>query len=278
MDFQTRIAEATQYRDQTKGAYDRAKTETGQAQSAYDTSFSTAPTYQTIYEKHKQSLTNTQEIADMKNSWQQARESTDTIKSMIDKLPGSITQQFGGTGLTQAQRDMAKQKQLGDLSKQFTQYNADYEMKFANYNETVDKAFDSALDVANKDYDSYWDGVRRKFTDWQTSIKNQDQWEKMYYTSQSQLQKTQLEADNYRFQQQQMNQQREFEQWMTNFKIGQSNSAAAAQRAGQEYAESAARKKADADTRFRNDTAAFQSGKLSTTEYLRRMDAGLYRT
>ncbi len=278
MDFQQRIAEATQYRDQTKGAYDRAKTETGQAQSAYDTAFSTAPGYQTIYEKHKQSLTNTQEIADMKNSWQQARERTDTIKSMIDKLPGSITQQFGGTGLTQAQRDMAKRKQLGDLSKQFTQYNADYKMKFANYNETVDKAFDTAMDVTNKEYDRYWNGVRVKFDAWNASIKNQDQWGKMYYTSQSQLQKTQLEADNYRFQQQQMNQQREFERWMTNFKIGQSNSAANAKRAGQEYAENAARKKADADTRFRNDTAAFQAGKLSTTEYLRRMDAGLYRS
>lgn len=278
MDFQQRIAEATQYRDQTKGAYDQAKQQTGQAQSAYDTSISTAPTYQTVYEKHKQNLTNTQEIADMNNSWKQARESTDTIKGMIDNLPTSITQQFGGTGLTQAQRDMAKSQQLSDLSKQFTQYNADYEMKFTNYNETVDKAFDSALDVANKDYDSYWDGVRRKFGDWQTSIKNQDEWEKMYYTSTSQLQNTQLEYDNYQFQQRQMNQQREFEQWMTNFKINQSNTAGNGARAGQAYAENAAKKKADADTRFRNDTAAFQSGKLSTTEYLKRMDAGLYRS
>lgn len=278
MDFQQRIAEATTYRDQTKGAYDKAKVETGQAQSAYDTAFSTVPKYQTVYEQQRQKLTNTQEMADAKNSWVQSKEVTDTLKTQIDKLPESITQQFGGSGLTQAQRDMAKSKQLGDLSKQFTQYNADYEMKFTNYNETVDKAFDSALDVANKDYDSYWDGVRRKFTDWETSIKNQEEWSKMYYTSSSMLQKTQLEADNYRFQQQQMNQQREFETWMNNFKMNQSRTAGNGARAGQEYAENAARKKAEADTRFRNDTAAFQSGKLSTTEYLRRMDAGLYRT
>lgn len=278
MDFQQRIAEATAYRDQTKGAYDQAKVETGQAQSAYDTAFTTAPAYQTAYEQNKQSLTNTQEIADMNNSWKQAKEGTDNLKSQIDNLPTSITQQFGGTGLTQGQRDVAKQKQLGDLSKQFTQYNADYEMKFQNYNDTVDKAFDSALDVANKEYDSYWDGVRMKFQDWQTNIKNQDQWEKMYYTSSSMLQKTQLEYDNYQFQQRQMNQQREFEQWMTNFKINQSNTAGNGARAGAAYAEAAAKKKADADTRFRTDTAAFQSGKLSTTEYLKRMDAGLYRS
>jgi len=278
MDFKQRINEATTYRDQTKASYDKAKKETGKAQSAYDTSFSTAPKYQTVLEQQKQSLTNTQEIADLNNSWKQSKETTDGLKTQIDKLPESITQQFGGTGLTQAQRDMAKSQQLGDLSKQFTQYNADYEMKFTNYNETVDKAFDGALDVANKNYDSYWDGVRRKFTDWQTSISNQDEWQKMYYTSTSQLQKTELEYDNYQFQQRQINQEREFETWMNNFKAGQTQSAANARRAGQAYAESSAKKKADADNRFRTDTAAFQSGKLSTTEYLKRMDAGLYRT
>lgn len=278
MDFQQRIAEATQYRDQTKASYDRAKTETGQAQAAYDTAFSTAPTYQTVYEQAKLQNGNSQEIADAQNSYTQAKQSTDTIKSMIDNLPTSITQQFGGTGLTQAQRDMAKQKQLQDLNKSFTQYNADYEVKFNNYNSMVDKAFDTSLDVANKNYDSYWDGVRRKFSDWQTTIKSQESWEKMYYGSQSQLQKVQLEYDNWQFQQRQMQQQREFESWLNNFKASQSQAAINGKRAGQAYAENQARLKSEADTRFRNDTALFQQGKLSTTEYLKRMDAGLYRT
>lgn len=278
MDFQQRIAEAERYADQTKGAYDKAKTETGQAQSAYDTSFSTAPKYQTVYEQYKNEFTNTQEIADMKNSWQQAKDSSQTIKTMVDKLPESITQQFGGTGLTQAQRDMAKSKQYSDLSKQFTQYDANYQVQFTNYNETVDKAFDQALDVANKDYDSYWDGVRTKFNDWQTSIKNQEEWSKLYYGSQSQLQDVRTDYDNYKFQQDIMRQEREFEQWMHNFQMNQSAIAGNGARAGQAYAENAATKKAEADARFRNDTALFQQGKLSTTEYLRRMDAGQYRT
>jgi hypothetical protein len=278
MDFKQRINEATTYRDQTKASYDKAKKETGKAQSAYDTSFSTAPKYQTVLEQQKQSLTNTQEIADLNNSWKQSKETTDGLKTQIDKLPESITQQFGGTGLTQAQRDMAKSQQLGDLSKQFTQYNANYETQFTNYNDTVDKAFDSALDVSNKQYDSYWDGVRRKYSDWQTSIGNQDKWSELYGSSKSQLQKTQMDYDNDKFQQQQMQEEREFETWMNNFKAGQTQSAANARKAGQAYAESSAKKKADADNSFRTDTAAFQSGKLSTTEYLKRMDAGKYRS
>lgn len=278
MNYQQRIAEATQYRDQTKASYDAAKRETGNAQSAYDTAFSTAPKYQTVYEQSKQQNLDTQEIADMNNTWKQAKENTDTLKSMIDKLPQSVTQQFGGTGLTQAQRDMAKQKQYQDLNKQFTQYNADYEVKFADYNQAVDKAFDTALDVANKDYDSYWDGVRRKFSDWQTSIANQDKWEDMYYESRSQLREAERAYDNYKFQQELMQMEREFEQWMTNFKIGQSNDAAAARRSAQDYAEQQARNKAQADKRFKTDTALFQQGKLSSSEYLRRMDQGLYRS
>ena len=277
MDYQQRIADATLYRDQTQDSYEAAKSQTGQAQAAYDTAMSTAPTYQTIYEKHRQELTNTQEIADMNNSWKQAKESTDTLKTMVDKLPESITQQFGGTGLTQAQRDMAKQQQYGELSKQFTQYNADYETKFADYNKTVDAAFDSALDVSNKEYDSYWDGVRQKFSTWQMSIQNQANWEKLFYTSQSQLQSVQLEADNYKFQQQLMQQQRDFETWMTNFKIGQTNSAANAKKAAADYAVTQANNTAAAKQRFATDTALFQAGKLTSTEYLRRMDAGQYR-
>lgn len=278
MDFQQRIASATRYRDQTKGAYDRAKTETGQAQSAYDTSISTAPEYQTVYEQHKQQLTNTQEISDMKNSWKQAKENTNQIKTMVDKLPQSITQQFGGTGFTQAQREMAKRKQYGQLNSQFTQYNADYEVKFNNYNETVDKAFDTALDVANKDYDSYWDGVRRKFQDWQTNIKSQEKWEKMYYGSQSQLSKVQRQYDSYKFKQQQMQQEREFETWMNNFKAGQTRDRVNNKKASADRRVQNARNKAKTDARFKSDTALFQQGKLSTTEYMRRMDAGLYRS
>lgn len=278
MDYQQRIAAATQYRDQTKASYDAAQQQTGQAQSAYDTAMTTAPTYQTIYEQAKQQNTDTQEIADKKNSYLQAKEVTDNTKSMIDKLPQSITQQFGGTGLTQAQRDMAKQQQLNDLTKQFTQYDANYQVKFADYNATVDQAFNTSLDVANKNYDSYWDGVRMKFNDWQTAIKNQGDWEKAYYGSQSQLQSVQLEADNYKFQQQLMQQQRDFENWMNNFKANQRNTAAAGQMAAADYGVAQARASAAADARFKTDTALFQQGKLSTTEYLKRMDAGLYRS
>lgn len=278
MDFERRIQEAKQHVDQTKGAWDAAKKETGIAQSDYDTSFSTAPNYQTYYEKYKQDFQNSDEILGLKSTWQQTKDTVDTIRTTIDKLPESIGQMFGGTSLTQAQRDMAKQQQLQQLNKSFTQYNANYQTQFADYNKRVDDAFDQALDVANKDYDSYWDGVRRKFDVWQTSIKNEEQWSSMYYTSQSQLSKVESDYRIWQIQQETIRMQREFEEWRNNFAAQQRASTASAKKAAADWAENQARKDREANQRFATDTALFQQGKLSVNEYMRRMDAGLYRT
>ena len=278
MDFERRIQEAQQHVDQTKGSWDSAKKETGIAQSDYDKSFTTAPSYQTYYEKYKQDFQNSDEITGLKSTWQQTKDTVDSIKTSIDKLPESIGQSFGGTSLTQAQRDMAKQKQLQDLNKSFTQYDANYQAQFADYNQRVDAAFDQALDVANKDYDSYWDGVRRKFDVWQTSIKNEEQWSSMYYTSQSQLSKVQSDYNIWKIEQETIRMQREFVEWQNNFAAQQRASTANAKMAAANWAENQARKDREANQRFATDTALFQQGKLSTREYMRRMDAGLYRT
>lgn len=277
MDFQQRIQQAQQYVDQTKGSWDAAKKETGLAQSDYNTSFSTAPDYQTYYEQYKQEFQNSAEITGLKSTWENTKTAVDALKTTIDKLPESTTQMFGGTSLTQAQRDMAKQKQLQKLNESFTQYNASYQSQFADYNKAVNDAFDQSIDVANKDYDSYWDGVRRKFDVWQTSIKNEENWSSMYYGAQSQLSSVQSEQRVWQIQQETIRMQREFEQWQNNFAAQQRASRSSAAMAAQQYSEQQTQKKADADARFKKDTYLFQQGKLSSSEYLRRMDAGQYR-
>lgn len=72
--------------------------------------------------------------------------------------------------------------------------------------------------------------------------------------------------------------QREFEEWRNNFAAQQRASTANAKIAAANSAEAAAKKKADADARFKKDTYLFQQGQLSVSEYMRRMDAGLYRS
>lgn len=278
MDFQRRIQEAQQHVDQTKGSWDAAKKETGIAQADYNQSFTTEPNYQTYYEKYKQEFQNSDDILSLKNTWQQTKETVDTLRTNIDKLPESIGQRFGGTSLTQAQRDMAKQKQLQDLNKSFAQYNANYQAQFTDYSMKVDDAFNQALDVSNKQYDSYWDGVRRKFDVWQTSIDNEKEWSSMYYKSQSQLSSVESEHRIWQIQQETIRMQREFEQWQNNFAAQQRAATANAKIAAANYAEAQAKKKADTEARWKRDVYLFQQGKMSSSEFGRRMDAGLYRT
>lgn len=277
MDYQQRIQEAQKYVDQTKGSWDAAKKETGIAQTNYDKSFTTAPDFQTSLEKYKQQYEQMNDIEGLKSTWEKTKSTVDTLKTTIDKLPESTNQMFGGTSLTQAQRDMARQKQLQDLNKSFTQYNANYQTQFADYNTKVDDAFNQAMDSSNKYYDDYWDGVRRKFNVWQTSIENEKQWNNMYYSAQDQLSSREREYRTHQLQQETIRMQREFEQWRNNFAQRESAIYSSAKTAGQEYAEKERQRKSQAEEQFVNDQALLRQGQLSVSEFSRRMEIGRYR-
>ncbi|ATW62240.1 hypothetical protein CQ476_39 [TM7 phage DolZOral124_53_65] len=278
MDFQRRIQEAKRFVDQTKANLDRARGEARAAQADYNKSISVAPKYQNYYDKYKQEFTQSEEISELKSTWQKSKEAVDDIRTSIDKLPESIGQSFGGTSLTQAQRDMARKQQLQQLNESFMQYNANYEAQFADYNKRVDQAFDRALDVANKDYDSYWDGVRRKFSLWQTSIDNEKKWSEMAYKSRSQLSEVENSYRAWRIQQDIIRMERDFEIWQNNFAAQQRAETARAAKAAADRQESAIRREREANRRHATDTVLFQQGRMSAKEYLRRVDAGLYRT
>lgn len=268
MDFAQRIADATRYRDETKGSYDAAKQQTQQKMTDYDSAFTQAPQYQTIYDQYKQKYANTAEIQQMKSTWETAKQSVDATRTMIDKLPESIGQQYGGTALTQAQRDKARQQQLGNLSKQFTQYNANYQVSFNNYNDTVDKAFNQTLDVANKQYDSYWNGVKQKFANWQKQIANEDQWENMYYQSRSALSKVQTEQKVAQIRQQTLNMQRDFVNWQNNFSAMQRQQNANTTNYMEQYTKQQNEADAAKDAQWKKRVADFQSGRISASQLL----------
>lgn len=280
MDFERRIQEAQQYVDQTKGSWDAAKKETGIAQADYDQSFSTAPDYQTLLEQSKLKNEELYEVSYAKSQWEQTKAQLDGIKSDIDNLPQSVVGSFKSSGMMMTEEKYRKALQLQNrsLANQFKQYDANYKVAFTDYNKAVDKALSGSIDVANKNYDSYWDGVRMKMSQWQQSIANEDEWSSMYYGAQSQLSSVQSEYQIWQIQQETIRMQRESEEWQNNFAAQQRASRSSAAMAAQQYSEQQAKKKADADARFKKDTALFQQGRLSSSEYLRRMDAGQYRS
>ena len=276
MDFERRIQEAQRHVDETRGAYERAQQETGRALTDYDQSITTAPNFQTYYEKYKQQYQDTAEIRQAKSTWESTKQAVDSIRTRIDKLAESINQQFGGTSMTAAQRQLAKDKQNQELNKQFTQYNTSYQTQVASYNKKVDDAFNVSMEVANKDYDRYWKVVRKKFEVWKTAISNENQWKQMEQTSHDQLRRVQNDYQNYRTQQMIMQMQREFIRWQNSFAAMQRSQAYNSMKSASDWGEEQARNSRDARQRFSNDTSLFQQGKLSASEYTSRMSRGLY--
>ena len=221
MDFERRIQEAQQYVDQTKGAYDAAKQQTGQAQSDYNESFTTAPAYQTELEKAKLSQEQLYEVDTLKSQWEEAKSQVESIKTTIDQLPQSVIGGFRSSGIMISEDRYRKSlnQQNKALSNQFNQYNANYQLSDVQYKNAVDKAFSSSIDIANKNYDNYWNLVRVKMDKWQQSIQNEAKWEDYYYTSRSQLQQQEVAFDNFKTQQETIRMAYELERWKQQYYI-----------------------------------------------------------
>lgn len=280
-EYQLNIQKAQQYVDQTNAGYQRATQETRSAQSAYDQAFRSTPDYSTVYNQYKDQYTNATDIANQKNSYLLAKDNTDAIRSRVDNLSDSINQQFGGTSLTQAQRDLHKNKQLQDLQSQFTQYNANYNVQFKNYQKSVDRAFNEALDVANKSYDGYWNIVRVKYDTWNESIKNEEKWSSSLSTANIQLDNANFNYNMYKREQEWLETMRKHEERMNQINRDYVNATYSIKATAE--ASNAKRMKEEEDRnarqqKFAYDTKLFQSGKLSSREYMKRMDAGLYRS
>lgn len=277
MDWQQRIQEAQRYVDQTYSSYHQAQQQSQQAMNDYNQSFSNNPDYQTIYDQYKKEFTESAELAKDKSAYEKAKGLLDSIKTQINNLSTTISQRFGGTGLTQQQRDKYKEQQYNQLNQMFTQYGADYQVKFENYQDKVDKAFSQALDVANKQYDSYWDNARRKFSVWQQALQNENQWKDFASSADVQLFMLQNQYASWKIQQDYMQMVRESEERL--------NQLAEVSRQRQwdiekSYADAKvanAQALASRAEAYNRDRTALDNGTLSYDEYYRRVASGAYK-
>jgi len=263
MDLQARIKDAQLNQDKTKGLYESAQDQTKQSKDDYESAFKNGQSFQSIYDEMKTKYGDSAEIEKMKSSWEAAKSQVDSTKTAIDKLPESISQQYGGTSLTQEQRDKAREQQMGELSKQFAQYDANYQVSFANYNDKVKQAFDTSLDVANKQYDSYWNKVRSKYDNWRTRIADEDKWAKIYSDTQKETAKIQTDYDTNEIKKRTMQQQKDFEIWRNSqSSIASKQDSERAMAQVQRDKDAAARK-----AKWDNTVADFYAGKITTSQF-----------
>lgn len=271
MDWQYRLQQAQQYVDQTYGAYGAAQEQTKQAKQAYDIAFDQRPDYQTIYDQYKRQSEKDLDVSGVKTTLDKSKEALAVVKDQLDRLNTTITQRFGGN-LTEEELEKVKEPEEEALTSKFKQYNADYQTKFNDYHSRVDKAFNQALGLTNKQSDSYWSGIRRKASDWETAIKNENEWSNMATQARYQQQSVQSAYDWWNIKQRWMQMERELEINKTRRYQASINAELGAQRASVERA----RRAQEATVRKRSDIAKTQSGELSLAEYFRRYESGAY--
>lgn len=271
MDWQYRLQQAQQYVDQTYGAYGAAQEQTKQAKQAYDIAFDQRPDYQTIYDQYKRQSEKDLDVSGVKTTLDKSKEALAVVKDQLDRLNTTITQRFGGN-LTEEELEKVKEPEEEALTSKFKQYNADYQTKFNDYHSRVEKAFNQALGLTNKQSDSYWSGIRRRASDWETAIKNEDEWSNMATQARYQQQSVQSAYDWWNIKQRWMQMERELEINKTKRYQASINAELGAKRASVERARMAQ----EATARKRSDIAKTQSGELSLAEYFRRYEGGAY--
>lgn len=277
MDWQQRIQEAQRYVDQTYSSYHQAQQQSQQAMNDYNQAFSNNPDYQTIYDQYKKEFTESAELAKDKSAYEKAKGLLDSIKTQINNLSTTISQRFGGTGLTQQQRDKYKEQQYNQLNQMFTQYGADYQVKFENYQDKVDKAFSQALDVANKQYDSYWDNARRKFSVWQQALQNENQWKDFASSADVQLFMLQSQYESWKIQQDYMQMVRESEERLNQLAEVSRQRQWDIEKSYTDAKVANAQALASRAEAYNRDRTALDNGTLSYEEYYSRVASGAYK-
>lgn len=271
MDWQRRLQEAQQYVDQTYGAYGAAQEQTRQAKQAYDIAFNQRPDYQTTYDQYKRQAEQDLDVSGIKTTMDKTKEAMAVVKDQLDRLSTTITQRFGGN-LTEEELERVKEPQEEALTSQFKHYEADYQTKSTDYHSRVEKAFNQALGLTNKQSDSYWAGIKRRASDWNTAVKNEEQWSDMAVQARYQQQSVQSAYDYWNIRQRWIQQERELEANRTRRYINSLNAEANITRARIERENNADQ----ATARKRLDIAKTQSGELSLAEYFRRYESGAY--
>lgn len=222
MDYGTRIADATNTKNASYGTYNQYAGQADQAQTKYDQQFDQRQGYGDIYDAARQKYMNTDEINAAKGAYQNSRDAVNQINTTINKLPESIRQQYGGTGLTEAQRARAMGDQQAQLANTYGNANMSYQNNLADYQDLANRGMQETQNVASGNYGSQEDALNALQNTWSTLLGQRNTTYNQYQQDLAALAGVNSERDKWNLSQQQL----ELERW----KEQQANARAAAQR------------------------------------------------
>lgn len=225
MDFGQRISDAQGSANASKNTYNQYAKEAGAAGTKYNQAFDDRQGYGDIYAAARDQYMNTDEINAARGTYQGAREAVDQINTTINKLPESIRQQYGGTGLTEAQRARAMGDQQASMANTYNMLNTNYQNASADYNDLANRALQEVFNVAGGNYQSQEDALNSLQAAWSTLLNQRNTAYSQNQTDRGMVADAYGARDSWQLAQDQM----ALERW----KEEQANARAAADRASQ---------------------------------------------
>lgn len=225
MDFGQRISDAQGNVNTSKNTYNEYAKQAQQAGGKFDDAFDSRQNYGDIYGQARDQYYNTDEINAARDTYQTARGAVDQLNTTITKLPESIRQQYGGTGLTEAQRQRALGDQYSQNANTYNMLNTNYSNASADYNDLAARAMQEVQNVAGGNYQSQEDAINSLQNAWNTLLGQRNTAYSQNQTDRGLLGEQYGARDQYNLSQQQL----ELERW----KEQQANARAAADRASQ---------------------------------------------
>lgn len=170
MDYGQRIADAQNASNTSMGTYNQYADQANAAGTKYDTAFDARQNYGDIYGQARDQYMNTDEINASRDVYQNARSAVDQMNTTMNKLPESIRQQYGGTGLTEAQRARAMGDQQAQMANTANYLNTNYQNATADYNDLTNRALQEVFNVAGGNYQSQQDSLNALQAAWSTLL------------------------------------------------------------------------------------------------------------
>lgn len=225
MDFGQRINEATNTKNTSYNTYNQYQQQADAAKGTFDQELAKRQSFGDIYNNARNQYMNTGEINTARNTFNEARDAVDKIGATINNLPASIRQQFGGTGLTEAQRQRALQHQMGAMQDTADHYSRNYANASQDYNSLMSRALQEAQFAATGQYQGQQDAINTLQNAWATLLGQRNTAYGQYQSDRDALAAQYGARDDWNLRQQAM----ELERW----KEQQANARAAADRNAQ---------------------------------------------
>lgn len=226
MDFNNRISNAQNTANSSYQTYNEYKQQADAAGNKFNQQFDQRQNYGNIYDEAKDKYYNTDEINQARGQYQTARDAVNQLNATISRLPESISQQYGGTGMTEAQRQRALQTQYSNNTNTYNMLNTNYQSALQDYNDLANRAMQEVQNVAAGNYQSQEYALNSLQNAWNTLLSQSNTAYQQNQTDRGLLADQYGARDNWQLAQDQL----ALDRW----KEEQANARAAADRALQE--------------------------------------------